>query len=112
MNIEELMAQTRDAVTVRRAFGEPYESGGVTVIPAASVRGGAGGGWGANSDGEAEGSGGGFGLVVRPAGVFVIKDGEVRWRPAVDLNRVILGGQLLAVVALVVLRSILTRRPR
>ncbi len=67
-------------------------------------------GRGASPDGKGEGSGGGVGLVVRPAGVFVIRRGEVSWHPAIDLNRIILGGQLLAVVALVVLRSILNQR--
>ena len=32
------------------------------------------------------GEGGGFGVVARPAGAYVIKDGRVRWRPAVDVN--------------------------
>jgi hypothetical protein len=32
----------RDAVTVKRVFGEPYQKNGVTVIPAAKVMGAAG----------------------------------------------------------------------
>jgi len=35
--------QVRDVVTGRRVFGEAFEKNGVTVIPAASVRGGGGG---------------------------------------------------------------------
>jgi uncharacterized spore protein YtfJ len=38
--IESLIEGHRDAVTVKRVFGEPYERNGVTVIPAASVVGG------------------------------------------------------------------------
>ena len=41
-----------------------------------------------------------FHLNARPAGVFVTKDGEVRWRPAVDVNRIALGGQIVGIVAL------------
>ena len=38
--------------------------------------------------------------------MFVISDGLVSWRPAVDVNRMILGGQLVTIAALLVLRSI------
>jgi hypothetical protein len=40
----------------------------------------------------------------------VIRGDEVTWKPAIDVNRVILGGQILGVVALLVIRSILRRR--
>jgi uncharacterized spore protein YtfJ len=65
-------------------FGDPIESGGVTIIPAAKVGGGGGGG----GDNEDNG-GGGFGIGAKPVGAYVIKDGEVTWRPAVDVNRLI-----------------------
>src|SRR3989454_9237398 len=101
MNALEVLSQTRDAMTARRVYGEPYEEEGVTVIPAANVIGGGGGG------GDTEGNGGGgFGMSARPAGAWVIKDGEARWRPALDLNRVIVMGQLVAIVALLTGRSI------
>lgn len=112
MNVEELMAQTRDAITVKRVFGDPYERNGVTIIPAASVRGGLGAGGGHDAENQTEGSGGGIGLMAHPAGVFVVKDGDVSWRPALDVNRVILGGQVVAVVALLTFRSVLKRRAR
>ncbi|WP_147918818.1 spore germination protein GerW family protein [Ruania zhangjianzhongii] len=104
----------RDALTVRRVFGEAYEADGATVIPVARVLGGAGMGYGsgmgrdprAESDGpNAEGTGGGgtFGACAQPAGVFVIRGGEVTWKPALDLNVAILGGQLLGgVIAIAV----------
>jgi uncharacterized spore protein YtfJ len=83
MNPEELLHGVRDAISVRRVFGEPIEQDGVIVIPVARVGGGGGGG------GDSEGNGGGgFGLGGRPAGVYVIKDGQVSWRPAVDPVRV------------------------
>jgi hypothetical protein len=34
----------------------------------------------------------------------------VRWEPAIDVGRVILGAQVVAVVALLVLRTVLKRR--
>ncbi len=43
----------------------------------------------------------------KPAGMYVIRNGNAQWRPAMDVNRVILGGQIVAIVALLVLRSIL-----
>src|SRR5438552_3067586 len=37
MNALEVLNQTRDAMTARRVYGEPYQQDGVTVIPAANV---------------------------------------------------------------------------
>jgi hypothetical protein len=36
----------------------------------------------------------------------VIKGGEVSWKPALDLNRIILMGQVVAIVALLTARAI------
>ncbi|UJP41874.1 hypothetical protein [Cellulomonas palmilytica] len=49
--------------------------------------------------GGGHGGGGGYGAHVKAVGVFVVDDDGVHWRPALDLNRVILGGQLVAVAA-------------
>jgi uncharacterized spore protein YtfJ len=95
MDLEALLQGHRDAVNVRRIYGDPIEQDGVTVVPAAAIFGGTGGG------GDAEGNGGGgFGLMGRPVGAWVIKDGEVSWRPALDLTRLAAIGAvtLLAVV--------------
>jgi uncharacterized spore protein YtfJ len=101
MNVLETVNQTRDAITVRKVYGDPYQVDGVTVIPAAAVMGGGGGG------GDTEGNGGtGFGLSARPVGAFVVKDGDAKWRPAIDVNRVIFMGQIVAIVALLTARSI------
>jgi uncharacterized spore protein YtfJ len=114
MDVNQLMQQTRDTLTVSRLFGEPHERNGVTVIPVAVVRGGGGGGQGEGSGpegvGSGSGSGGGFGLAGKPAGVYVVQGDGVRWRPAVDVNRIVLGAQVVMVVALLVLRSVLRRR--
>jgi uncharacterized spore protein YtfJ len=95
MKLDEFVTTASDAITVRRVFGEPVSHDGMTVIPAASVWGGGGGGGGHDPQGQ-EGEGGGFGLHARPSGMYVIKDGEVRWMPAVDVNRI--AGLLGAVV--------------
>jgi uncharacterized spore protein YtfJ len=112
MDVQEVIAQARDVLTVKRVFGEPYEKDGVTIIPAARVGGGAGGGGGEGADGEGKGSGSGFGMGARPVGAFVIREGELSWRPAMDINRAILGGQVVAVVALLTLRAIVKARAK
>ena len=102
MKIDEVLQAATDAVTVKRVYGEPYERDGLTVIPAATVTGGGGGGQGHDPQGQ-EGEGGGFGVTGRPAGAYVIKGGQVSWRPAVDPNRVVL------VAGLVVIAYLLSR---
>jgi uncharacterized spore protein YtfJ len=112
MEVQEVIAQARDALTVKRVFGEAYEKDGVTVIPVARVQGGAGGGGGEGPDGQGKGSGSGFGLNARPVGAFIIRDGELAWRPAVDVNRIILGGQLVAIATLLTIRAIVKARAK
>ena len=53
------------------------------------------------------GYGMGYGLRASPAGVYVIKGGEVEWKPALDMNRLTLQRAGVAIVALVVWRSII-----
>ena len=101
MNALEAVSQAKEVITVRRVYGEPIQEDGLTIIPAANVMGGGGGG------GDTEGNGGaGFGVRAQPAGAWVIKDGEAKWKPALDLNRTILVGQIIAIVALLVTRSV------
>lgn len=105
MRVDDMLSTARDAITVKRVFGEPYEKDGTTVIPAAAVSGGFGGGSGTDDKGQ-DGGGGGFGVRARPLGAFVIKDGSATWQPAVDPAR------LLAVIGAVVVVFLVTRRPR
>jgi uncharacterized spore protein YtfJ len=112
MEVQEVIAQARDALTVKRVFGEPYEKDGVTIIPAARVQGGAGGGGADGAQGQGRGSGGGFGMTARPVGAFIIRGGELSWRPAVDVNRILLGAQVVAIVALLTARTILKARAK
>jgi uncharacterized spore protein YtfJ len=104
MKVSEFLTEAKDAITVKRVYAEPYEKDGLTVIPAAVVGGGGGGGGGHDNEGQ-EGEGGGFGIRARPAGAYVIKDGSVSWRPAVDPNRI-------AIVVGVVTVVYLLTRPR
>ena len=92
-NVDELLKGARDAITVKRVYGDPIEGDGITVVPAAVVRGGGGGGGDAEHNG-----GGGFGLQARPVGAWVIREGEVTWKPALDLNRLALFAFLLGLV--------------
>ena len=110
MNVQEIMTQARDTLTVKRVFGEPVEEQGVTIIPVATIRGGAGGGQNEGAGGEPQGGGSGFGIMAKPAGAYVVKDGNASWRPALDVNRVILGGQVVAVTALLTIRTIVKVR--
>jgi hypothetical protein len=89
MDAQELLAQARDVAWSRRVFGEPIAREAATVIPVAAV-------WC-------------FGLIVRPIGVYRIKDGAVEWKPAVDATGIARGGQIVGIVALLVLRDVLRR---
>jgi uncharacterized spore protein YtfJ len=100
-NVDEILKGAQDTLTVTRVYGEPIEADGVTVVPAAAVRGGGGGGGDADGDG-----GGGFGVMAKPVGAYVIRGNQVSWVPAVDVTRVL----LIGLAALLVLRSIVGRR--
>lgn len=123
----EILAEARDALTVKRVFGEPFEKDGLTIVPVAQVMGGFGAGGPAETatveteggtTAPAEGAkpappvgmGGGFGVAARPAGVYVIREGRVRWLPAVDVNRLLFSMSLMAVAILWVLRPVLMAR--
>ncbi len=106
MKAQEVMSQVSDAMHARRVFGEPYQQNGVTIIPVAAVRGGWGGGGGQRENQEA-GWGGGGGLTARPVGAFVIKGDDVSWRPAVDVDRMILVGQIVGAIAVLTLGATL-----
>jgi uncharacterized spore protein YtfJ len=132
MDVEKLLAKASENLSVRRAFGTGYEKDGMLIIPVALVAGGGGGGTGparARGDDSAErpggpppagpagqdmasqdsgrmDAGGGFGGLVLPSGAFVVKDGQVRWVPAVDTTIVVLAS--LSLVRL--LARVWTRR--
>jgi hypothetical protein len=81
------MRDTLDSIVpdpaAARVYGQPYETAdGVTVLP-----------------------------VARPVGVFVIKDGEATWVPAVDSARIALVGALTGLVAATLATLAMVRRP-
>jgi len=101
MNIDEMLQGARDAMTVKRVYGEPIERNGLTLIPGAEVMGGGGGG----ADSENNG-GGGFGVRARPVGTWVIRGDEVTWEAAIDETKIALRGMMVAIVGLIVFRSV------
>jgi uncharacterized spore protein YtfJ len=106
----------KDVMTVQRVFGEPTEVDGVTVVPVAVVRGGGGGGGGGGSmpdqKEQGEGAGIGFGVNARAIGVFAVKEGTVTWQPAVDVTRIVLGSQVVAIAAIFFVSRALRHRHR
>ncbi|MFD4198784.1 MULTISPECIES: sporulation protein [Amycolatopsis] len=102
MKIDELIEKAKSSAGAKLVYTEPYEKDGITVIAAASVASGAGGGDGVDKEGQ-HGEGGGFGLTAKPTGAYVIKDGTLRWEPAIDVNRLV--GVVGAVVVAVLLFS-------
>jgi len=82
-------------------YGQPYETAdGVTVVPVARVRGKTKAG--ADAD---------LHLTARPVGVFVIKNGEATWVPAVDSTRIALMGELIGLVSATFATLAMVRRP-
>jgi uncharacterized spore protein YtfJ len=112
MNMTEVVDTVRETLSVTRVFGQPIERDGTTVIPVATITGGAGGGGGEDKTTGGSGSGAGFGVSAKPAGVYVLRDGKVSWQPAMNLNRVIAGGQLIGLVAVLTIRGLLKRRAK
>jgi uncharacterized spore protein YtfJ len=109
LDVQQLLESARDAITVRRVFGDPIDQNGVRIIPAARIRGGGGGGSGSAPGGEG-GSGAGFGVLANPAGAFVVRDDDVTWRPAVNAERIVLATLLFAAFAMWMRRSVLLRQ--
>ena len=103
MDPQQVLLSAQDAMSARRVFGEPIHAEGATILPVAVVGGGGGGGL------RVQGGGVGYGMGARPAGIYVIRNGRARWRPAVNLNMIIAGGQLVAIAALFALRPIVAR---
>jgi len=96
MTGKEILDRTLKAMTASTVFGTPHTQGDITVIPAATVRGGGGGGVGSRN-GEENGEGAGFWLHAHPAGALTITGDKVAWKVPFDLNKVILGGQVVGV---------------
>jgi hypothetical protein len=81
----------------RKSIASAGTSGPGEGAGGGSVGGGAGGGGDDMNNGGA-----GFGVQARPVGAYVIQNGEVSWKPAVDPNRIVAGWQLVSLLGLVV----------
>jgi hypothetical protein len=106
MEPSEFIPRFADSFAAKRVYSEPCHEDGVTIITAAAVRGG--GGMGQNA--TAHEGGGGLGLSARPVGAYIARNGRVVWKPALDLSRIVLRGQLVLLTALVVAGFVLVRR--
>jgi len=106
------LRQIVDQADAGKVFGAPITQDGTIVLPVATIGGGGGGGGTGPVDegGNAGGTGGGFGLTAKALGVYVLRDGKVKWVPAVDVNRIVLGGQLVAVAGMLLARALLRAR--
>jgi uncharacterized spore protein YtfJ len=110
----DVLDRLQDRITVisDRVIGAPIERDGATVVPVVAVRGGGGGGVGNDPATGGEGSGGGWAAGARPVGAYILEGGHVRYEPALDVTRIVIGGQIVGVVALLVVRRALRRRRR
>ena len=88
-DLQRLMHEASAATSGHAVFGDPIASDGVIVVTAARIRGGAGAGAGGQA-GEISGSGWGSGAttIAEPVGAYVIRNGDVRWQPAVDVTTI------------------------
>ncbi len=111
MKVDELIVKTEESLEAKKVYTEPYEKDGVTVIAAATLSGGAGGGTGRDEKNQ-EGEGGGFGITAKPTGAFIISDGKVRWEPAIDVNRLIATSGAVAIAALFVALRLVKAKAR
>jgi len=102
--VEKTIEEAQAAMTVKRAFGEPFQANGLTIVPTARVAGGAGGGGDKNGD---KGFGTGFGLFSQPMGVYVIDEHDAHWVPASTPNPFL----TLLLTPIAAVRSLLFGRP-
>src|SRR5688572_21164344 len=103
LSLDHLASVLGDHASARTVFGEPVHAEGVTVIPAARVIWGYGGGSGETlpadvGAGEAHprraprpgwGTGGGGGVVATPVGYIVLRNGDAHFRPASARGRLL-----------------------
>lgn len=106
MKTPEVLDQVRSTVEAKRVYADPVQEDGVTVVPAATVHGCSCGA------AEEEGTGGGFGIAGNPTGAWVVKEGKVSWKPAIDATKVLVLGELTAIVGLVAWRSVRVAQSR
>lgn len=83
MNLRDVRELRQAAPDAARVYGQAYDTAdGATIVP-----------------------------VVRPVGVFVVKDGKATWQPAVDATRIALMGILVGLVSATLAGIAMIRRP-
>lgn len=102
--VYELVEKAKELMTVRQVVGESIDRGDITIVPVVAIRGGGGGGGGAGGT-ELEGNMGtgeglGFGMTARPVGSYVIHDDKVRWEPAIDVTKIAVASNIVALAAI------------
>jgi len=107
MDTPDALPQFSSAFAAKRVYSEPYTVDGTTVITAAAISGGAGMRQSASSD-DAAGKRAGMGGAARPVGAYVLREGRVMWKPAIDVERVLARGLLIG--AVIVAGALLLRR--
>ncbi|MGW0177734.1 hypothetical protein [Nocardia sp. NPDC003345] len=80
------------AADTTAVYGEPFETADGTIVITVSRR-------------------SILSATMRPAGVFVVRDGAATWVPAVDVNRLALMGELIGLLAAVIGSLAVLRRP-
>ncbi len=97
-----------DGSSGNRVFGAPVLRGKTILVPTAHVR--AGGHprlWCGDEGARADGAG----FVARPVGAWSIGEGGcVSWHPAVNVNRIVWGGQLALAAVVTAVAFVLARR--
>ena len=101
MNVDEMLQGAQDALAVSRVYGEPIQK----QRGHPHSRGGGHGRWrGRERRGEQ------WRWRLRgqrpPVGMWVIRGEAVNWEPAVDATKIALRGMLVAIVFLLVVRSV------
>ena len=117
-SVRSFISTADEALHARRVFGDPIERGGITVIRCARH------GRRRNRDGPDAGRpsegreglgrpGPAAGSASAPtAGVYEFKGESVHFVPSVDVNQVILGGQIVMIVLLLAIRAIANIRAK
>lgn len=102
MKLREALDSIVPDPSVAQVYGQPYQSAdGATILPVAKVR-------GRRRPGSDETD---LRLTARPVGVFVVKDGNATWVPAVDTTRIALFGEVIGLVAATLAAAAMVRRP-
>ncbi len=118
--INQITERVKETANVDVVFGAAVVSGGVTVIPVASVKvaGGGGGGRGRDvspvegEDVSESGMGVGLHVTARPLGYIEIKDGSARLVPIPDVTKIAIGGMIAGTLALMTVAKLLTKRAK